>query len=80
MKYSDWENIMNIVIKKKKKNISGTEKKDRRWGGWNPLTSDPESNAITTRPHLQWILGFRINHKYKDELSKEPNGVQCEFC
>ena len=49
MKYSDWENIMNIVIKEKQ---IWHRKKDRRWGGWNPLTSDPESNAITTRPHL----------------------------
>ena len=36
---------MNIAIKKY---ISGTEKKIV---GLNPRTSDPESNAITTRPH-----------------------------
>ena len=27
---------MNIVIKKKKKKIAGTEKNDRRWGGLEP--------------------------------------------
>ena len=49
MKYKDEEKYHDYC--NLKKNILAQEQKDSRWGCLNPRMSDPQSIAITTRPH-----------------------------